>query len=120
MALIAEHPEVDAVVYLGIGIQSNQARMMSEGRFYPDHGLDRIVAYHQRQDARFAEAAHELSLATGKPILVATELAIADPDNAGPATVRRLGRLCYPSGGQAVTALGHLVRYAKYREAHHR
>jgi acetyltransferase len=120
MSLIAEHPEVDAVVYLGIGIQSNQARMMREGRFYPDHGLDRIVAYHQRQDARFAEAAHELSLATGKPILVATELAIADPDNAGPATVRRLGRLCYPSGGQAVTALGHLVRYARYREAHHR
>ncbi len=120
MALIAEHPDVDAVIYLGIGIQSNQARMMREGRFYPDHGLERIVAYHQRQDERFAEAAHELSVATGKPILVATELAVADPDNAGPATVRRLGRLCYPSGGQAVTALGHLIRYASFREAHHR
>ncbi len=120
MALIAEHPDVDAVIYLGLGIQSNQARMMREGRFYPDHGLERIVAYHQRQDERFAEAAHELSLATGKPILVATELAVADPDNAGPATVRRLGRLCYPSGGQAVTALGHLIRYASFREAHHR
>jgi acetyltransferase len=120
MALIAEHPAVDAVIYLGIGIQSNQARMMREGRFYPDHGLERIVAYHQRQDERFAEAAHELSVATGKPILVATELAVADPDNAGPATVRRLGRLCYPSGGQAVTALGHLIRYASFREAHHR
>ena len=120
MALIAEHRDVDAVIYLGIGIQSNQARMMREGRFYPDHGLERIVAYHQRQDERFAEAAHELSVATGKPILVATELAVADPDNAGPATVRRLGRLCYPSGGQAVTALGHLIRYASFREAHHR
>ena len=118
MALIAEHPDVDAMIYLGLGIQSNQARMMSEGRFYPDHGLERIVAYHQRQDQRFAEAAHELSVANAKPILVATELAIADPDNAGPATVRRLGRLCYPSGGQAVTALGHLIRYAKHREAH--
>jgi acetyltransferase len=120
MALIAEHRDVDAVIYLGIGIQSNQARMMREGRFYPDHGLERIVAYHQRQDERFAEAAHELSVATGKPILVATELAVADPDNAGPATVRRLGRLCYPSGGQAVTALGHLIRYASFREAHQR
>ncbi len=117
LALIAEHPDVDAVIYLGIGIQSNQARMMREGRFYPDHGLERIVAYHQRQDQRFAEAAHELSVANAKPILVATELAVADPDNAGPATVRRLGRLCYPSGGHAVTALGHLVRYAKHREA---
>jgi acetyltransferase len=120
MALIAEHPDVDAVIYLGLGIQSNQARMMREGRFYPDHGLERIVAYHERQDARFAEAAHELSVSTGKPILVATELAVADPDNAGPATLRRLGRLCYASGGQAVTALGHLVRYAAFREARHR
>lgn len=117
LELIATHPDVDAIVYLGIGIQSNQARMMREGRFYPDHGLERIVAYHERQDERFAEAAHELSVRTGKPILVATELATADPDNPGPATVRRLGRLCYPSGGQAVTALGHLIRYAKFREA---
>jgi len=120
LALIAEHPDVDAIVYLGLGIQSNQARMMREGRFYPDHGLERIVAYHQRQDERFAEAAHELSVANDKPILVATELAVADPDNAGPATVRRLGHLCYPSGGQAVAALGHLVRYAKFREARRR
>lgn len=117
MALIAEHPDVDAIIYLGLGIQSNQARMMREGRFYPDHGLERIVAYHERQDERFAEAAHELSVANDKPILVATELAVADPNNAGPATVRRLGRLCYPSGGQAVTALGHLIRYSKFREA---
>ncbi len=117
MELIATHPDVDAMIYLGLGIQSNQARMMRDGRFYPDHGLERIVAYHERQDERFAEAAHELSLRTAKPILVATELAIADPDNAGPATVRRLGRVCYASGGDAVTALGHLVRHAKHREA---
>lgn len=117
MQLIASHPEVHAVVYIGIGIQSNQARLMKEGRFYPDHGLERIVAYHERQDARFAEAAAELSDATGKPILVATELAVADPANSGPATVRATGRLCYPSGDRAVTALGHLYRYARHRAA---
>lgn len=117
MELIASHPDVHAVVYIGIGIQSNQARLMREGRFYPDHGLERIVAYHERQDARFAEAAAELSDATGKPILVATELAVADPDNSGPATVRATGRLCYPSGDRAVTALGHLYRYAAHRSA---
>ena len=71
-------------MYLGLGIQSNQARMMRDGRFYPGYGLERIVDYHERQDARFAEAADELSEATGKPILTATELAVADPDNAGP------------------------------------
>ncbi len=115
MRLIAEHPDVHAMIYLGIGIQSNQARMMREGRFYPDHGLERIVAYHERQDARFAEAADELIDETGKPILVATELAVADPQNPGPATVRARGRLCYPSGNRAVTALGHLYRYGRHR-----
>jgi len=115
MEMIAAHPAVDAVIYLGLGIQSNQARMMREGAFYPDHGLERIVAYHERQDERFAEAAHELSLRYGKPILTATELGIADPDNPGPAAVRRTGRLCYASGNRAVTALGHLWQYAAFR-----
>lgn len=112
MSMIVHHRLVDAVVYLGIGIQSNQARLMREGRFYPDHGLERIVEYHERQDARFADAAHELSLSTGKPILVATELAVADPGNPGVAVTRAHGRLCYQSGHRAVVALGHLYRYA--------
>ena len=115
MEMIAAHPSVDAIVYIGIGIQSNQARLMAEGRFYPDHGLERIVAYHRRQDERFAEAADELSKRYDKPILSATELAVADPDNPGPATVRASGRLCYASGNRAVTALGHLYRYAEFR-----
>jgi acyl-CoA synthetase (NDP forming) len=115
MGLIAEHPAVDAIVYIGLGIQSNQARMMREGGFHPDHGLDRIVEYHERQDRRFAETAAELSERTGKPILCATELAVADPANPGPAAVRATGRLCYPSGDRAVSALGHLYRDARYR-----
>ena len=114
MEMIASHPSVDAVIYLGLGIQANQARLMREGRFYPDHGLERIVEYHERQDARFAAAAGELSLRTGKPILVATELATADPTNAGVVAVQQSGRLCYPSGNRAVVALGHLYRYARF------
>ncbi|MGH8977920.1 MAG: acetate--CoA ligase family protein [Acidimicrobiia bacterium] len=117
MELVARHPDIDAIVYLGIGIQSNQARLMRDGRFYPDHGLDRIVDYHERQDARFAQAAADVSDATGKPILTATELAIAAPDNPGPATVRATGRLCYPSANRAVTALAHLWQYARFRRA---
>ena len=117
MEMIVSHPDVHAMVYLGLGIQSNQARMMREGRFYPDHGLERIVAYHERQDERFAEAAHELSVKYGKPVLTATELAVADPDNAGPRAVRATGRLCYASGNRAVTALGHLWRYAQFRRS---
>ncbi|MCX6530013.1 MAG: acetate--CoA ligase family protein [Actinobacteria bacterium] len=118
MGLIARHKDVDAVIYLGIGIQSNQARLMHEGKFYPDHGLERIVAYHERQDARFAEAADELIKETGKPILIASELAIGDPDNAGPRTVRETGRYCFPSGHRAVAALAHMVRYSNYLSVH--
>jgi acetyltransferase len=114
MELIASHAEVDAVIYLGLGIQANQARLMREGRFYPDHGLERIVDYHERQDARFAEAAAALSASTGKPVLVATELATADPANPGVRAVVAGGRLCYASGNRAVAALGHLYRYARF------
>ena len=117
MEMIAAHPDVHAIIYLGVGIQSNQARLMKEGKFYPGSGLERIVAYHERQDERFAEAAHELSVRYDKPILTATELAVADPVNAGPRAVRATGRLCYASGNRAVTALGHLWQYAQFRES---
>ena len=116
LQLIAEHPDVDAVLYLGLGIQSNQAKMMQEGPFYPEWGLERIVEYHQRQDTRFAEAAAEISASVGKPILAATELAVTDPSNPGPATVRATGRLCYASANRAVTALEHLWRYSRWRQ----
>ena len=115
LELIAGHAEVDAIIQLGLGIQSNQAAMMRRGPFYPDHGLERIVAYHERQDARFAAAAAEVSERTGKPVLVATELAITDPANAGPAAVRASGRLCYPSANRAVTALDHLWQRSRHR-----
>ena len=112
--LVCAHDDVDSVIFLGLGIQSNQARMMSEGHFYPDHGLERIVSYHRKQDERFAQAAAEYSVKYNKPVLVATELAVADPFNPGPATVRETGRLCYASGTRAATALGHMYRYAKF------
>ena len=49
--LVARHAGVDAVIFLGIGIQSNQARMMRTGEFAADHGLERVVEFHERQDA---------------------------------------------------------------------
>ena len=115
MRLIAMHPTVDSIIFLGLGIQSNQARLMTEGHFYPEHGLERIVSYHQRQDERFAQIAAELSLETGKPILVATELGIADIDNPGVKAVQESGRLCYANGQRAAKALALSYRYAKWR-----
>jgi acetyltransferase len=114
LRLVAGHPEVDAVLFLGMGIQSNQAKLMREGPFWPDHGLERIAGFHERQDARYAEAAAEVSDATGKPVLVATELAVTSPGNPGPAGVRASGRLCYPSANRAVVALDHLWRRSRW------
>lgn len=115
LELVAAHPAIDAVIYLGLGIQSNQARLMRAGGFFPDHGLERMVAFHERQDARYADAAAAASDASGKPVLAATELATTDPANPGPSGVRASGRLCYSSAYRAVAALGHLYRYARYR-----
>ncbi len=115
--LIVGHPDVDAVIYLGLGIQSNQAALMRSGRFYPEHGLERIVDYHERQDTRFAEAAAAASDRHGKPVLTATELAVTHPSNAGPVAVRASGRVCYPTANRAVVALEHLWRYARHRRA---
>jgi acyl-CoA synthetase (NDP forming) len=116
MEMIAAHPDVHAIVYLGIGIQSNQAKLTRNGGLHPDHGLDRIVSFHERQDARYAQAAHDLSVKYNKPILTASELAVADPANPGPATVKETGRYCFPSANRAVTALGHMYRRARYLE----
>ena len=85
-------------IYLGLGIQSNQAHLMRNGPFYPDHGLERIVDYHERQDARFAEAAAEASTRYDKPVLTATELAVTHPNNAGPVAVRASGPALLPVG----------------------
>ena len=113
---IARHPDIDAVVLLGMGIQDNQGRMERDGPFYPEWGLERIAAFHERQDRRYVTAAADISAEVGKPVLVATELAVADPDNAAVAGVRASGRYCYPSADRAITALDHLWRYAGWRE----
>ena len=117
MDIVAAHDQVDAVIFLGIGIQSNQARLMREGSYYPEFGLERIVQYHNRQDERYAVAALEASRKYSKPVLIATELAVADPNNPGPAMVRETGRLCYPTGARAAYALAQMVRYSEFRSA---
>ncbi len=117
ISLVTAHPGVDAVLYLGIGIQSNQAALLRSGGFYPDHGIERMAGFHERQDARYAEAACDASEQYGKPVLVATELAVTHPDNPGPRTVRERGRLAYASANRAVTALDHLWRYRRWRDA---
>jgi len=115
--LVTRHAAVDAVIYLGIGIQAANAQVLKSGPFYPGHGLDRIVAFHERQDARYAEVAKEVSERYAKPVLCASELVYTDRAglNPAPRTVAAGGRITYPSAHRAVRALSHLVRYAEWR-----
>jgi len=115
--LLCAHPDVDAVIQLGIGIQAASAQAMKTGPFYPGHGLERMVAFHERQDRRYAQAAREASERHAKPVLTATELVHTDRHygNPGPRGVREEGRLCYASAHRAVRALRALVDYAEFR-----
>jgi acetyltransferase len=111
----ARHPDVHSVIFLGMGIQANQGKLERESRFYPEWGLERIVAYHDRQDRRFTETAAHLADTLGKPVLTATELSVTSPGNAAVQGTRDSGKLCYASSNRAVTALAHLTAYAQWR-----
>ena len=102
---VVSHPEIDATLVLGMGIQSNQGRLEREGRFYPEFGLERIVAFHDRQDARYVDVALAASSAASKPVLIASELAVGDPTNAAVAAVRDANGYCFASAERAVRAL---------------
>ena len=115
--LVAAHPGIDSILQLGLGIQGNTAALTRRGPFHPDHGLERIVDYHERQERRYAEAAAAASATHSKPILVASELAVAQPDNPMVTAVRESDRLCYASADRAVAALGHMAWYAAWLRA---
>ena len=118
MDLVCGHPGIDAVIYLGIGIQSGQANAFASGEFFPEYGLDRIVEFHTRQDRRYAEAASDAAKRYQKPVLTASELVHTDREygNAGPEGVRDTGFLCYPSAHRAIDCLRVLCDYAEYRD----
>ena len=114
--LVCAHSEVDAVLHLGLGIQSATAQALATGKYYPDYGLDRMTAFHQKQDARYAQAAAAASVRHGKPVLSATELVHTARayENSATAMVRQAGRVCYPSAHRAVSALRACLEYARH------
>ena len=118
--LVCAHPEVDAVLHLGLGIQAATAQGFKAGAFYPDYGLDRMAGFHEKQDRRYALAAAEASDKHKKPVLTTTELVYTDREygNAGPLAVREAGRVCYPSAHRAVAALRAAIEYAEFRQRH--
>lgn len=111
---VVDEASIDSLLVLGAGIQSNQGRLEREGPYYPDHGLERIVAFHDRQDERYAVEAAAAVSRTGKPVALATELATADPDNAAVRAVRATGHYCFPSAERAVVAIDAMWRRRRW------
>jgi acetyltransferase len=89
---------------------------MRGGPFRDEESIQRIVAFHERQDARFAQCTRDLADNTGTPILCATELAVTNPELSGLHALRELGAYCWPSPIRAVRSLEHAWRYARYRD----
>jgi acetyltransferase len=116
--LVCAHPDVDAVIHLGLGIQAATAAFFRSGRYFPDHGLERMADFHDRQDRRYVKAGIEASQKHDKPVLSVTELVASNPENASPAALREMGRVCYPSAHRAVRALDALVRWSEIRGRH--
>ncbi len=114
--ILCAHPDVDAVIHLGIGIQAATASFFRSGRFFPDYGLKRMAEFHEKQDRRYVEAAIAASQKHDKPVLSVSELIASNPENPGPAALRESGRICYPSAHRAVRALEALTRWAEVRE----
>ena len=115
--LVCGHPEVDAVLHLGLGIQAATAHGFKGGTFYPGYGLERMAGFHENQERRYAAAAAAASDRHQKPVLTTTELVYTAREygNAGPLAVREAGRVCYPSAHRAVAALRAAIEYAEFR-----
>jgi acetyltransferase len=104
------------VLFLGLGCSPTSRH--ANGPVRRREGLARIASFHERQDARYAAVAAEVSDATGKPILCATELAVTDPENPGPRGVRESGRYCWSSADRAVRSLEHAWHHVRHRARH--
>jgi len=113
--LILSHGSVDSLIFLGLGIQGNVARLYSESK-YLDSGMERIMNFHNSQEEKYATSLIDGSKEWGKPVLVASELAVSDPNNAGIAALRDRHWFCHMSGSRAVASLENLCAYARHVE----
>ena len=98
--------------WAGRGCRADPAYDFAESARTWREGMERMAGFHERQEVRYATAAVEICRREGKPIVIASELGVGDPDNPGMATLRELGWPCFASPGAAVDALSAMWSYA--------
>ncbi len=114
--LVLSHETVDALIFLGLGIQGNIARLYRESRFL-NEGIDRIINFHTAQEKKYVSALVEGANNWNKPVLVASELGNADPENPAIEELKKEKMFCHYSGASAVSALAKLEAYARFKES---
>ena len=112
LSMLLEHKAVDSLIFLGLGIQGNVARSYFESPLATD-GTNRMATFHSAQEKRYAESIVEAINNFNKPVLVASELSVADPENPGPKSIRDSGLMCYRSPLVAVKCLERLTNFAE-------
>ena len=109
--LILGHPQVDSMIFLGIGIQGNVARTYKESPVATAE-TEKMANFHISQEKRYAEAIIQSSKDFGKPVFVATEIGITDTHNAGPKALIDAGETCFSSPFLAVKALEAMANFS--------
>lgn len=109
--LILGHPEVDSMIFLGLGIQGNVARTYKESPVATAE-TEKMANFHISQEKRYAQAIIKSSKDFGKPVFVATEIGITDTHNAGPKALIDAGETCFSSPLSAVKALEAMANFS--------
>lgn len=121
LELMVKSPAFDGVVQLGIGI-SSFLRFMTQSSFFFGHAdrakvRETLLSMAAESDKKFSEKVMQLSRETGKPILSASDTASTpSEDNVVMQTFRQEGKIIYPTPFHAARCLGHLARYARFRQ----
>lgn len=111
ISLVLEHPEVDSMIFLGLGIQGNVARSYLESPVATDD-TKRMANFHISQEIRYAEAIINAANEFQKPIFVASEIGITDIENLGPKSLKDFGAICFNTPLSAVKALNVVTNYS--------
>ena len=109
--LVLGHPQVDSMIFLGLGIQGNVARTYIESPVATTE-TKKMANFHISQEKRYAEAIMQASKDFDKPVFVATEIGITDSLNAGPKALIDMGEACFSSPSIAIRALEAMTNFS--------
>lgn len=112
--VLAGSGEVDAILLVGIGIQSNQANVMESGPLAATPGLGRMIDFHHRQDLRYVQAAMRVTGELGIPVAVASELHGLLSHTPAFAELRSNAFPCFRTAPRAIAALAELWQRSKF------